>query len=151
MEIYLTKSPTQTKKLSQSLAKRILKLKASKKTIVLGLIGDLGGGKTTFLQGFAKGLGIRERVLSPTFVLMKRFSILKRSFIHIDCYRIKTPRELLNLGFKDLISDTRNIIAIEWADKIKRIMPKNAFILEFKFIDKGTRKIVIKSNKWKIK
>ncbi len=149
MEIYLTKSPTQTKKLGEKLAKRILKLKTPKKAVVLGLMGDLGGGKTTFLQGFAKGLGVKERVLSPTFVLMKRFSVPKRSFIHIDCYRIKKAGELINLGFEDIISDSCNIIAIEWADRIKKIMPRNAILLEFEFINKGIRKIVIKSKNGK--
>jgi len=149
MEIYLTKSPAQTKKLGQNLAKRILKSKASENANVLGLVGDLGGGKTTFLQGFAKGLGVRERVLSPTFVLMRKFSIPKRSFIHIDCYRIKKAGELLDLGFKELVSNSRNIVAIEWADRIKKIMPKNSLLIKFEFIDKETRKIMIKSRNGK--
>ena len=112
-------------------------------------MGDLGGGKTTFLQGFARGLGIKERVLSPTFVLMRKFPIPKRSFIHIDCYRIKKAGELLDLGFKELISDHRNIVAIEWSDRIKRIMPKSSLLIKFEFIDKATRKIVIKSKNGK--
>jgi len=149
MEIYLTKSPSQTKKLGKNLAGRIFKIKSFKKAIVLGLMGNLGGGKTTFLQGFAKGLGVRERVLSPTFVLMKRFFISKKSFIHIDCYRIKKDKEIMALGFKDIISDSRNIVAVEWANKVKKIMPKDAIFLKFEFIDKSTRKIMIKSKKWK--
>jgi tRNA threonylcarbamoyladenosine biosynthesis protein TsaE len=140
---------SQTKKLGQNLAKRILKSKASENANVLGLVGDLGGGKTTFLQGFAKGLGVRERVLSPTFVLMRKFSIPKRSFIHIDCYRIKKAGELLDLGFKELVSNSRNIVAIEWADRIKKIMPKNSLLIKFEFIDKETRKIMIKSRNGK--
>ncbi|HXK32301.1 MAG TPA: tRNA (adenosine(37)-N6)-threonylcarbamoyltransferase complex ATPase subunit type 1 TsaE [Candidatus Paceibacterota bacterium] len=149
MEIYLTKSPAQTKKLGQSLAKRILKSKTYGKSTVLGLVGDLGGGKTTFLQGFAKGLEIKERVLSPTFVLMKKFSTSRRSFIHIDCYRIKKAGELLDLGFKEFVSDPRNIIAVEWSDRVKKIMPKNAILLRFEFINKNTRKIVIESKNGK--
>ena len=107
--IIITKSSTQTQKLGESLAK---KLKGSN---LICLEGDLGGGKTTFVQGLARGLGIKERITSPTFVLMKRFAINNKSrlcrgfsmkskrfthFYHIDCYRIKNFRELLELGFK---------------------------------------------------
>src|SRR4030066_1873743 len=136
MENYLTKSPGQTKKLGEVFAKKILKSKLQKKAFVLALIGDLGGGKTTFVQGFARGLGIREKILSPTFVLMKKFSIPSRNFIHIDCYRIKKPKELLDLGFGKIASDPKNIIAIEWADKVKKIIPKGSAILKFKFINR---------------
>lgn len=144
MEINLTKSRSQTKKLGESLAKKILKTKPSKKAIVLGLVGDLGGGKTSFLQGFARGLGIKEKILSPTFVLMKRFSIKRKTFIHIDCYRFKGCKDLLELGFKNFISGSDNIIAVEWADKVKGIMPKNSIWMKFEFINNTTRKIEIK-------
>lgn len=145
----MTKSPSQTKKLAKSLAKRVLKLKRVKKAIVLGLIGDLGGGKTTFLQGFARGLGVKEKILSPTFILIKRFPFAKRYLFHLDCYRINKAKELLDLGFRDFIFNPGNIIAIEWADRVKKIMPKGAIFLKFEFIDKTTRKITIKSKKWK--
>ena len=120
-----------------------------KKAFVLGLEGDLGGGKTTFLQGFAKGLGIKEKILSPTFVLMKRFSIKKnksgfKDFYHLDCYRIENPKEILSLGFKKIISNSNNIVAIEWADRVKKILPKDILILKFEFINETTRKIWLK-------
>jgi len=143
MENYLTKSPIQTKKLGKAFAKKILKSKFSQKAVVLGLIGDLGGGKTTFIQGFAKGLGIKEKILSPTFVLMKKFSIPSGVFVHIDCYRIQKPKELLDLGFKKLITNPKNIVVIEWADRINKIMPKGSKILKFKFINRETRRIVL--------
>ena len=77
---YTTKSFKQTQKLGENFAKEILTLRQTqgKKTaVVLGLQGDLGCGKTTFLQGFAKGLGVKEKILSPTFVIQKRFKIKK--------------------------------------------------------------------------
>jgi tRNA threonylcarbamoyladenosine biosynthesis protein TsaE len=148
-EIYLTKSSAQTKKLGESFAKNILKRSPTKKVIVLGLIGDLGGGKTTFLQGFAKGLGIKEKILSPTFIIMRRFRICANSrkfadFYHIDCYRIQRPKEILELGFKEIISNSKNLVAVEWADRIRKILPKNVLILKFEFINRNTRKIVLK-------
>lgn len=144
---YFTNSPIQTKKLGKILAKEILKTHFQKKAFLIGLEGDLGGGKTTFLQGFARGLGIKQRILSPTFVLMKKFKIKPSKFFqhfyHIDCYRIEKPKEILDLGFKKIISNPKNIIAIEWADRIQKILPKNTIILKFKFINKSRRKIVL--------
>ena len=146
MEI-LTNSYQQTKKTGEILAKEILKTKFKKSALVVGLEGDLGSGKTTFLKGFAKGLGIKEKILSPTFIIMRKFEIRNskfENFIHIDCYRIKGPKEILALGFKEIISYPKNIVAIEWADKIKKILPKNSLILKFQFLNKNSRKICLK-------
>jgi len=138
------------KKLSQSF---LMSARSSKGAIIIGLDGDLGGGKTTFVQGFAKGLGIKEKILSPTFVILKKFSIPPttrlrehefKTFYHIDCYRLEDPKDILDLGFKEIISNPENIIIIEWADKIKKILPKQAIILKFEFIDEKTRKIMLK-------
>jgi len=148
---YLTKSAAGTKKLGEKLARGILKKKASETAFIIGLEGELGGGKTTFLQGFAKGLGIKEKILSPTFVILKRFQLPNcqlpiakfKYFYHIDCYRITEPKELLGLGLKGIISNSRNIVAIEWAERIKKILPKDTLVIKFKFIDKTKRKICI--------
>ncbi len=146
---YSTKNYKETRKLGGILAGKI-KSKKNKKALVLGLEGDLGGGKTTFLQGFAKGLGIKQRVLSPTFVILKRFKIRKsrlNNFYHIDCYRIENPKELLTLGLKEIISDPKNIVAIEWAERIKKNLPRNTIWINFEFIDKNKRKIKINYGK----
>jgi len=165
----LSQSPFQTQKIGKILAKEFLKT-FTKTALVLGLIGDLGGGKTTFLQGFAKGLGIKEKILSPSFVIFRKFKVknLKPStrtelgagpvphrnevsgagfkvFYHIDCYRISKPKEILNLGFKEIISNPQNIVAIEWADRIKKILPKGTLILKFNFINRNQREIEILS------
>lgn len=142
MEI-LTFGPSQTKKIGEVLAKDILKTSANK-ALVLGLVGDLGGGKTTFLQGFARGLGIKEKILSPTFVIFRKFKIQSSSFYffyHFDCYRLKRKEEILDLGLEKIISNSQNIVAIEWADRIKKIMPEETLWIEFEFIDTKTRKI----------
>ena len=122
-----------------------------KKAQILALEGDLGGGKTTFLQGFAKGLGVEEKILSPTFVIMRKFRIKNKksefkNFYHFDCYRIKKAEEVLTLGFREIVSDSKNIVAIEWADRIKKILPKNRISLRFEFLNKKTRKITLKKN-----
>lgn len=135
----LTTSAGQTQKIGRILAKDILKSGLGPKARVIGLVGDLGGGKTTFLQGFAGGLGLKEKILSPTFIIVRRI----KNFYHIDCYRIKNPKELLSLDFKKIIADPKNIVAVEWADQVKKIMPRNTIWINFEFINNKTRKITI--------
>jgi len=146
---YLSTSTDETKRLGEFLARKIAG-KKRRGALVFSLEGDLGGGKTTFLQGFAKGLGLKQKVLSPTFLIMKRFglknSTIKQfsNFYHFDCYRIIKSKEVLSLGFKTIISDPNNIVAIEWADRIKKIIPQNAIWISFEFVDQNKRKIKIK-------
>lgn len=156
-----TKSSRQTQKLGYGFAKEIissttLKLER-KKAVVILLYGDLGGGKTTFLQGFAKGLAIRQKVLSPTFVIMKKFPLSYKgnnrvicainNFYHFDCYRINESKEILELNFREIINNPQNIIAIEWPEKIKKYLPKNYIKIKFEFIDNNTRNInILKQN-----
>jgi len=154
---YLSVQSTQTRKVGEKLAEEVIKTPKKDKAIVIGLKGDLGGGKTTFLQGFAKGLGIKERVLSPTFVLLRRYRIPKtkssanskiqtlkfKNFYHIDCYRLEKLEEILDLDFKKVASNPQNILAIEWSDKIEKILPPGAIRINLEFISKNKRKITI--------
>jgi len=145
---FFSSSPIQTKRLGKKIAREVLRRKLQKTAFVLGLRGELGSGKTTFLQGFAKGLGIREKILSPTFVIIKKFQVPSSKFqvfYHIDCYRIKKPKELFVLGFREIISNPQNIVAIEWAEKVKKLLPKTTLWLKFDFIDEKTRRIIIKN------
>jgi tRNA threonylcarbamoyladenosine biosynthesis protein TsaE len=151
--IFFTFSPSQTRKTGQILAKELLKTRPGKNATLIGLLGDLGGGKTTFLQGFARGLGIKQKILSPTFVIIKKLQIPKtiapssklkikrQRLYHLDCYRIKKSKEILDLGFKEIISDPENIVAVEWVDKIMDILSKDAIILKFDYIDANKRRI----------
>ena len=143
---FITKSPSETKKLAKSLLKEILKNKKSKKAVLIALSGSLGSGKTTFLKGLAEALEIKENVFSPTFLIIKKYKIKSKkfkikNFFHIDCYRIEDPEQILKLGFKEMISNSQNLIAIEWAQKIKNILPKDIFWLKFKIISKNFRQI----------
>ncbi len=158
-----TKDFRETQKLGKKMAQEFLTAAhLCKGALVIGLEGDLGGGKTTFIQGFAKGLGVKEKILSPTFVILKRFKIYPvksreegakqfnrmktqkfKIFYHLDCYRIQAPKELLDLGFREIVSKPENIVVIEWADRVKKILPKNTIFLKFNFIGKNSREIVI--------
>jgi len=138
---YITYSATQTKDMGKRISQEILE---SKDAVVISLRGDLGSGKTTFVQGLAMGMGIKHRILSPTFVLMKKYKIpnTKKQFYHIDCYRIKKAPDLSALNLEKLFLNPQNIIAIEWSERIKKILPKNTIIFEFKFIKEKQREII---------
>ncbi|PIR02313.1 MAG: tRNA (adenosine(37)-N6)-threonylcarbamoyltransferase complex ATPase subunit type 1 TsaE [Candidatus Nealsonbacteria bacterium CG_4_9_14_3_um_filter_35_11] len=149
---YITHSIFQTKNLGKKLAKRVLNQQVKNQAVVLALVGELGGGKTTFLQGFAKGLGIKEKILSPTFVIMKRFKIKDgrfKNFYHFDCYRIQKEKEILDLGFGQVVSNPQNIVAAEWAERAQKIVPKNAIWIKFEFIDEKRRDITVKTKNQK--
>ncbi len=144
----VTKSAKETKKAGEFLAGEIVKSKLkSKKALIIGLNGELGSGKTTFIQGMAGGLKIRERITSPTFVIMKKYSfgsrLPKRNgwLYHIDCYRVQS-KDLLDLGFKEIINQP-NLVVIEWAEKIKKILPKDTLWIKFKYLDKDKREIIL--------
>lgn len=139
MKKYITKNYKQTQKLGHNLAQEILQLPAQKRAVVVLLYGDLGGGKTTFLQGFAHGLGIKQKVLSPTFVIMKKFG----NFYHLDCYRLQNYKDAQELGLKEILKNPENIVAIEWPERIKKILPKKVIKIKFKFISKNDRSIDI--------
>lgn len=112
--------------------------------LVVGLSGDLGSGKTAFTQAVAKQLGIQDIVTSPTFIIEKIYKLNNQQFdhlIHIDAYRLESGSELLHLGWKEIAANPKNVIFIEWPEKVIDILPKGITMIEFKFIDETTREI----------
>ncbi len=113
---------------------------------VIGLQGDLGSGKTAFVQSAAKIFGVDEYITSPTFVIQKRYKIKNpksdfENLIHIDAYRLDSEEELLNLDWQENLDNPKNIIFIEWPERVKKILSPNTIKLYFKFTDKNTREI----------
>ncbi|OGF74103.1 tRNA (adenosine(37)-N6)-threonylcarbamoyltransferase complex ATPase subunit type 1 TsaE [Candidatus Giovannonibacteria bacterium RIFCSPLOWO2_12_43_8] len=125
----ITKSARETEKFAEAFAREVLRLK-TKKAILIGLEGELGAGKTTFAKGFARGLGIKEEMKSPTFILMRVFrfrsptSRTPRSrtsvFFHIDAYRDQ-------IDFREFLRSNKNILLVEWSNKAKKFLPENYF------------------------
>lgn len=119
--------------------------------MVIALTGNLGSGKTTFVQGFAEGLGISNRIISPTFILMRSYKIEDKggfeALYHLDLYRLEgdVKREVLNLGFEEILENPKNIILIEWAEKIKEELSTASWI-EFQRKTENER-LVIMDNK----
>lgn len=150
-QVFNTKKLEETQEVAKDLASKILSENCcpkAKQAIVIGLSGDLGAGKTSFAQGFAKALGINNPITSPTFVLMKNYMLPVtgyplRKFIHIDAYRLKGAEDMQALDWKEMINDPKNIIMIEWPENIKGAMPKNTIWIKFEHENRDSRKITI--------
>ncbi len=138
----ITKSSTETKDFARKFAKSL------KGGDVLLLYGNLGSGKTTFVQGLAEGLGIKERIISPTFIIVREHKVMMNDkglminkFYHIDLYRVQDSKDIEGLGIKEILNDPNNIVAIEWAEKLE-LLPKGIKI-NFEYISENERRISI--------
>ena len=139
---YLSKSEKKTFQIAANIAKK------AKTGDIFALVGDLGSGKTTFVKGFARSLGIKREITSPTFVIMKQYPIVNpkkdiESLIHIDCYRLESKQDFESAGLREIFDNKNSVILIEWAEKIKKNLPKKAKNIYFSYIDETTRKIKI--------
>lgn len=121
---------------------------------VLALSGTLGAGKTTFTQFLGKALGIKSRITSPTFTLMQvhRLRNAKRvtritGFVHIDAYRLRGAKSLIAIGALDYIGEPNTVTVIEWAERVKGVLPKKTIYIFFdrtkKILDKKRSRYVI--------
>lgn len=143
-----TKSAKETKDIGRILGEEIV-ASAIQDPIVIALEGDLGTGKTTFVKGLAQGLGIDANVVSPTFILMgtyKSNSKLKsqnsKVLHHIDPYRLDDPMDV-KADLEELLKEKNAVIAIEWADKVKKILPDTAIWIKQAHKKKNERDIFI--------
>ena len=131
------KSADETKNFAIKIAKKI------KVGSVIALNGDLGSGKTTFSQGFAKGLGVNQHVGSPTFKLVSEYSGSTMKLYHVDCYRLNSSEEFLNLGGENLLLPHDGITLIEWANLIEEILPLDSIEIKFlRFKDNKTKRLL---------
>jgi len=134
---------------TEDFAKNFLnKLKSYKnKATVVGLYGDLGAGKTTFTQQIAKILGVKKRVNSPTFVIMKNYDLKNKDFekmFHLDAYRLKNEKELFVLGWEEMIKNPKHLIFIEWPEQIIKAMPQKHHKILISHTKEGHRKFNFK-------
>lgn len=128
-----------------TIAEKVLKKMKQTSSVgatVVAVSGDLGAGKTTLTQAICKALGIRDNVVSPTFVIMKRYQITpEQTLIHIDAYRLESENELLHLGWEEMLADTNNIILIEWPEKVPGLIPKDAIWVKLTHKEEGIRRV----------
>lgn len=140
MKNYLTNNDSETIKLGEDFAGGL----ASGDIVLLS--GNLGAGKTTFVQGIAKGLKIKDRILSPTFVLVRNHEVVSEKFNslnHIDLYRIEGQEDLEKLGIAEFISSEDSVTIIEWAEKLKNFNPKKGYRISFIYKGENKREIMI--------
>jgi tRNA threonylcarbamoyladenosine biosynthesis protein TsaE len=130
---YISRNETDT----QKLAKKISKTLRGGEIILLS--GDLGAGKTAFVKGLAKALSITDIVKSPTFNLMKCYSLPKRHALnairhlcHIDAYRLTNAADLLDIGAEEYLGQPNVITAIEWPEQVKNIEKLSGKIIKIK-------------------
>jgi len=121
-----------------------LSLKADGATVV-GLSGELGAGKTTFVQGVARALGIKAHITSPTFVLMKKYQIPKvaeagfRTLLHIDAYRLDKGADMVPFGFDMIAREPSNLVMLEWPERVKDALSNDITSLAFSVEGEGRR------------
>ena len=108
---------------------------------VFAFVGDLASGKTTFIKGILKGLNYNSSVTSPTFTLVNEYDA-KYSVIHIDCYREDNLERWIKLGMNDYMDD-KNVVIIEWANKMESLLPVNTIEIQFSHESITSREIIL--------
>ena len=133
----VTKSAAETQKLGEALGHSLLKGDTPR---VVCLWGELGSGKTTFVQGLAKGIGITTRLLSPTFIIVRRHEIPARQgfFYHMDLYRTHTPEDAIAVGFADMVNESESLVVIEWPERLGGLLPGTHVDVRFETQKDGT-------------
>ena len=132
----ITHNINETKKLAQKIAKN------AKFDDIFALIGQIGAGKTTFIQGFVQNFNIKKNVTSPTFVIINEYKIAaKKKIVHLDLYRLEKIDQNLSEQIMEYFQNPQNICLIEWAEKIKKILPKKTKFINFKVLGENLREI----------
>ncbi len=137
--IFYCQSVEETQDLAKKLARNI------NPGFTISLIGDLGTGKTTFTKGFARQMGIKDHVTSPTFKLISEYQGKKYKLNHIDAYRMNGPEDFLNIGGEEYLISKDSITIIEWGDLLNDLLPSKTIRVNFKRVKspKESRRIEI--------
>lgn len=131
----LSRSPRETSDLAKLFAEEILKTKPGNKALVVGFVGELGTGKTTFIKSFLRALGIKTRIVSPTFIFSRPYKLIRKQVStvwHFDVYRLNSLKGIKEIGLRDAIKNPENMVLVEWADKIKNALPEGTIWIKIK-------------------
>lgn len=145
---FITKSAEETEMLGEEFSKKL------NPQDVVFLVGDLGSGKTTFVKGLARGLGIESRILSPTFVVVRQHSVRSQKtagnskqmiekLYHLDLYRLGNEDEAKGVDLNDFLLDEKGIVVIEWPVISQDLVHKKVWKIQFEYREEG-RKIAIR-------
>jgi tRNA threonylcarbamoyladenosine biosynthesis protein TsaE len=142
-----SKTPQETQKLGEELATHLIRSQKEGTEVphIVCLYGELGAGKTVFTQGFAKGLGLPSRLVSPTFIIVKRYSLKNDTqyFYHVDLYRLQKIEDIESLGLNEIFADKQAIVVVEWAERLGTIFPKERIDIRWAKVVDDTRTITI--------
>lgn len=142
-EIFVTENAQETQRLGEKIGYEIKSGLPAQAGKIFALFGELGSGKTTFVQGLARGLGIKRRIISPTFIIIRKYELESGNFYHVDLYRVE-KEEIGGLELLEIINEPNSIIAIEWAEEIRIFLPRRRWEIYFEYLDENKRKIWIK-------
>jgi tRNA threonylcarbamoyladenosine biosynthesis protein TsaE len=134
---------TETAEETREVGEELAELLAAGDAVVL--TGELGAGKTTFVQGIARGLGVREHVASPTFTLVREYAG-RLDVAHVDVYRLDRVQDVVDLGLDEL-GDGRSVLLVEWGDAVEDLLPADRLRVELTIADPlgEARRIVLTS------
>jgi tRNA threonylcarbamoyladenosine biosynthesis protein TsaE len=111
--------------------------------LVLGLMGDLGSGKTTWVRAMLRGLGFAGRVPSPTYTLLEQYAVGELTVVHLDLYRLRGEGELENLGLRDWLAEPACWIVVEWPERAPQLAGRCDLTLNFSLAGVGGRRVAI--------
>ena len=149
MEKFTIKNLAEFEKFTKEFLEKIYKIKTESgdRPVVISLVGDLGVGKTTFVQILARELGIKEVVNSPTYIILKQYQIEDnknfKQLVHMDAYRLDSLKELEPLRFNEYLNQSDTVMCIEWADKIKEKLPADIINVSIRIVNEETREIIV--------
>lgn len=134
---YVTNSPAETEALGQRLAERL------QPGDVIAYTGDLGAGKTAFTRGLARGLGITERITSPTFTIVNEYLGGRLPLFHFDMYRLGSSEELYEIGWEDYLA-RGGVCAVEWSEIVADALEEDCIRVDIRQGDtENQRKITV--------
>lgn len=143
ISIKIAKSPEATESVGEKFSEQI---SAGE---IICLYGELGAGKTTFVRGFVKGLGFGDRVMSPTFTIVRTYhknDNINLCCYHIDLYRLDENANVESIGIEDIFADKNGVVLIEWPERMRELLPKKRWDIFFDVIQDSDREIKIIKN-----
>ena len=137
MVTHISRSPEETVRLGEDLGKTLGPGQ------VVGLIGELGAGKTQFVKGVVRGLGFQGRIHSPTFTLVNKYAWANGQCYHLDLYRLESESEIIAAGLEEYAAQEEGVTIIEWFDRWGKnfAQPKSGMIVRIETLSDSERKI----------
>lgn len=136
----VSSSPEETESLGERLAKKL------SPGAIVALFGELGAGKTCFVRGVCRGLKVKERITSPSFIIINHYRGTLPVY-HIDLYRLKGPQEFLFLGYEEYLFG-EGVTLIEWAEKAEPYLPPETLSVSMRIIDETKRELSFSREPW---